>query len=875
MNFSQLLISGCLLLSCLGISPRTAQAQEQVTMGILQRPKAHFSGAVRTISADELQKAGSRSILTAIRNIDPGFVISENIGAGSDPNYLPAINLWGQMFLNEGGYDASQIQAHLPLFVLDGLEISLEQLDDMDVHRVERVTLLKNASATALYGVRASHGVVVITSKLPQRSGFHLTYKGGIHIETADLSSYDPMSAQEALQHDRAYGRYSGDNFAASPSYEAVAAAVANGLDTDWLNFPLRTGVGHRHHITAEGGGKALKYALSLNYNKTVGVMKDSDRERFGGTLLLDFTTEKFNLRNSFTISKVNRYHSPYGSFSEYTGLPSYLTPYDANGDLVEELWGDDNERWPVLYNPLFRTKLSEKNEGDYLLWQNNLSASWQLNPSLSLLARVGISKEKSVWERYISPQAPPYYHRYWRYFSDKPFTYDGDLVLSFSGLKNEYHQLLVEAGISAYKTKPKYREEVEIEGGFDDMIGGWPSDIDNCWRLGFFVAANYTYDRRYTVDFLIKWEKLSAFRASDDTHRPLGAVGIGWNLKNESFLVESAVISDFRLRASYGITGFQGFNSFQTQRMYGGSAVGFDVGEQKTYQGNVGVNLSFLNRYTLVADLYRKRTTNFPVSIFVPSPQLRPSYMGNIGDIRDVVHSGYEIGLNAELIKGEPSGWSWQAGARLNYSKNKMKKSKNRVVTRETDSSIGGIYVVPSKGIDPQTGKEVYVDKNGNETYEWNSADMVWVGSAYPPYRGNIHSALRCKGLTLTTYFGYYFGGVAYNETLVNSVAGSRYGKGILDRWNTSGGGEPSGGGNSTPRISSRFVEKDRFFNLQSLHLQYQFSTAWSREKLGMESLTLSGNAEDLFYHSSVKQERGTAYPFSRKFAISISATF
>ena len=799
MSFSKLLISGCLLLSCLGISPRTAQAQEQVTMGVLQRPKAHFSGALRTISADELQKAGSRSILTAIRNIDPSFVVAEDNNAGSDPNHLPVINMWGKFSL------LSEDSGFQPLYILDGMEMSLEQLYDMDVHRVERVTLLKDAVATALYGVRASNGVVVITSKHPQKKGFLMAYRGGVHVEAADRSSYDLMNAREALQYDREHGRYSGDNSVASPSYEAVAAAVANGLDTDWLKFPLRAGVGHRHHITAEGGGDAVIFALSLAYNKTAGVMKGSNRERFGGTLLLSYTTEKFDLRNSFTFSKVKRNHSPYGVLSEYMGLPPYLTPYDENGDIVRELWRNDNMTQPVLYNPLYKTALPGKNEGNYTFWQNNLSATWKLNSSLSLLTRLGISKEKNAWERYTFPlsdwNVPVQERGFYVESSDKPFTYDGDVVLSLSELKNEHHQWLVEAGVSAYRTKSEYREKATA-GFSPDGFTNYFGDDRTYWRLGLFAAANYTYDRRYTVDFLIKWEKFSSFVDSDSSE-PSGAVGLGWNLKNESFLLNNDVISAFCLRASYGVGAYSYL--FNKNRFNHNSRINDAI---KTRQSNIGMNLSFFNGITFTADLYQKRKKDFFVEFSLPLGDFSSHFKN------EYVNTGYELALNAVLIGKDRSNWQWQAGARLNHDKEKV------------------------------------------EGYTGNGSGGTLEGQFYPLYRGNLHSGLSYKGFMLTAYFGYYFGGEAIKNTLVGIMS---------EQW------DPLGYRTDGDPATARVVEKDRFFNLQSLHLQYQLPV----KDLGIKSLVLSGNAEDLFYCSSIDWKRGIHYPFSRKFSISIAATF
>lgn len=283
-----------------------ADAQEMdevVVTGIFTKAKESYTGAATTITKDDLKRAGNRNILTSIRNIDPSFNILDNPTMGSDPNSLPDITVRGNSSMTSNVRDLQSDSrntqnANLPLFIMDGFEISLERMMDLDDNQVESITLLKDASATAMYGTRGANGVVVITTKVPEHGRLQITYKGGIDLEAPDLTTYDLLNAKDKLQYEKEAGLYQAYGYTNSSNagsaakvleslYNSRLMAVQRGVNTYWLKYPVRTGVGHNHSLRLEGGREEIRYAIGLQYKNIAGAMKGSDRNTFNGNMFL------------------------------------------------------------------------------------------------------------------------------------------------------------------------------------------------------------------------------------------------------------------------------------------------------------------------------------------------------------------------------------------------------------------------------------------------------------------------------------------------------------------------------------------------------------------------------------------------------------
>ena len=253
------------------LDANTMELDDVVVTGVYERKKESFTGASATFKGDQLKKVGSMNIMQSLQTLDPSFKIMESTQFGSNPNTMPDIEIRGKTSVaglrEEYGTDPNQ-----PLFILDGFETTLETVMNLNMNRVASVTILKDAASTAIYGSKASNGVVVIETKAPARGRLQLSYKGDFGVEIADLSDYNLMNAREKLEFETLAGVYTdgnGDPFnqiRLDNLRNERLKSIESGTDTYWLSEPIRTGFTHKHNLYAEGGEEKIRYGIGLSY---------------------------------------------------------------------------------------------------------------------------------------------------------------------------------------------------------------------------------------------------------------------------------------------------------------------------------------------------------------------------------------------------------------------------------------------------------------------------------------------------------------------------------------------------------------------------------------------------------------------------------
>ena len=909
---------------------------EVVVTGIFKKAKESYTGAVTTVTKDEILAFRGQNLLQTLRSIDPSFNIVENNEFGSDPNRLPDITVRGSSSLttdlqelNEGVKN----DLNVPLIIMDGFEISLTKLMDYNDEEIESINILKDAAATAIYGSRGANGVIVIVSKQPEAGKLKVFAQVGMTFEIPDLTSYDLMKASDKLALEYAAGLY---NHTTNPSkdimlkeaYYKRLKAVNEGVETDWLSQPLHTGVGQNYNVRFEGGSQEFRWLASLGYKDIQGAMIGSDRKTFNGAVTLSYTYKNLIFRNQTTIGSNRSNESPYGSFSTYARQQPYNAPWDAEGKLNRYFDGWDAGE-SKLQNPLYDATLNNLNRSGYTEIINNFSIEWKMNDALTVRGKFGISHTDNTSDRYISPESSEFKNytgdevlRKGRYTlgTGKSTRYEGNLTLSYSKLFNDVHSLYagVDASISESES---YSYGFVAEGFTNDRpylgnalayaANGMPSASESTTRrVGLVGNVNYVYDNRYYADFSLRTDGSSQF-GSNKRFGTFWSAGIGWNLHQEKFLKGNDFLNVLRLRLSYGETGSQKFSAYQALPMfkyydndrygYWGGAYLMGLGNedlkwQVTSQYNAGLEFTILkNRIKGSLDLYTKTTTNLLSSMDLPLSTGFSSYMENIGKVKN---TGFEASLSGYLVRDTERDITLMVSGKLAYNKNEIVKLSDDLKRQtakmlEADADINtlyyegrsqnSIYAVRSLGIDPSSGKEIFLDKNGNPTYDWKPSDKVYMGVAEPTYKGNAGLSFSYKDLSLNLSFGYHWGGKQYNSTLLNKVEvttttikNSNVDNRVFsDRWLKDGDVVYFKGlSNEQTRMTSRFVMSDNVFSLQSASIQYRWTADYLKQ-MGIENVRFSVNASDLFYISSVKTERGTSYPYARNVGLNVSLLF
>lgn len=909
---------------------------EVVVTGIFKKAKESYTGAVTTVTKDEILAFRGQNLLQTLRSIDPAFNIVENNEFGSDPNRLPDITVRGSSSLttdlqelNEGVKN----DLNVPLIIMDGFEISLTKLMDYNDEEIESINILKDAAATAIYGSRGANGVIVIVSKQPEAGKLKVFAQVGMTFEIPDLTSYDLMKASDKLALEYAAGLY---NHTTNPSkdimlkeaYYKRLKAVNEGVETDWLSQPLHTGVGQNYNVRFEGGSQEFRWLASLGYKDIQGAMIGSDRKTFNGAVTLSYTYKNLIFRNQTTIGSNRSNESPYGSFSTYARQQPYNAPWDAEGKLNRYFDGWDAGE-SKLQNPLYDATLNNLNRSGYTEIINNFSIEWKMNDALTVRGKFGISHTDNTSDRYISPESSEFKDytgdevlRKGRYTlgTGKSTRYEGNLTLSYSKLFNDVHSLY--AGLDASISESEsYSYGFVAEGFTNDRpylgnalayaANGMPSASESTTRrVGLVGNVNYVYDNRYYADFSLRTDGSSQF-GSNKRFGTFWSAGIGWNLHQEKFLKGNDFLNVLRLRLSYGETGSQKFSAYQALPMfkyydndrygYWGGAYLMGLGNedlkwQVTSQYNAGLEFTILkNRIKGSMDVYTKTTNNLLSSMDLPLATGFSSYMENIGKVKN---TGFEASLSGYLVRDTERDITLMVSGKLAYNKNEivklsddLKRQTEKMLEADADintlyyegRSQNSIYAVRSLGIDPSSGKEIFLDKNGNPTYEWKPSDKVYMGVAEPTYKGNAGLSFSYKDLSLNLSFGYHWGSKQYNSTLLNKVEvttttikNSNVDNRVFsDRWLKDGDVVYFKGlSNEQTRMTSRFVMSDNVFSLQSASIQYRWTADYLKQ-MGIENVRFSVNASDLFYISSVKTERGTSYPYARNVGLNVSLLF
>ena len=923
------------------LEEKIAEMDEVVVTGIFQKSQASFTGSATTVTAKELQQFGNRNLLQSLHNIDPSINIIENNAFGSNPNRLPEVQIRGNSSIPNVDElkDQTRVDLNTPLIVLDGFETTLQKLIDINENEVETLTILKDASATAIYGSRGANGVIVITTKKPAMGQLRVSYKGDVNTEIPDLTGYDLLEAREKLELEKRVGLYSkpsnpDQDWRLQRYYSYLLDEVNSEVNTYWLSKPLQTSVGQRHALKVEGGDKSFRYSASLQWNDIRGVMKESYRKTFNGAIQLSYYWKNLKFSNNLMISAGKRQESPYGDFSEYAKMNPYWRTHDENGKILKRL-GNSGEsdyafRWSRLpVNPLYNATLNTYDRGNNTDITNNFMLEWKVLETLDLRGRFGITKNTDE-TRVFKPADHTDFADYseddmfrkgtYAYGISNSFSYEGSLNLAYH---QSFGKHLLVAGVDVNLREGRSRSSsFKAEGftneNFDDISSalqyeknGKPSGAESTVRsVGFTGNVNYTYDNRYFADLSGRMDGSSQF-GSNKRFAPFWAVGIGWNMHNESFLKEVSWVNMLKLRFSVGTSGSQHFNAYQAIQTYryflddkyyawnGSSLIAMgnpDLKWQQKRDYNIGLDVKLWdNRITIGGDFYIAKTNDLISTLTLPAANGFTTYIENIGSLKN---TGYELRLSAYVLRKDQMSWSVSlAGI---HNKNKIVEvsqalldAQNAIESEDLVNpnvqfrpgySSNTIWTVRSAGIDPGTGKEVFISRDGNRTYNWSASDIVATGVSDPKLEGNISSMFRYKGLSLNVSFGYRFGGQIYNSTLANKVEVSKTAIGwnvdarvFHDRWKNIGDQASFKGlDDFTPtNKTSRFVQDETTFRCQNMTLQYELKSQALNKLLGIDYCLFSASTSDLFYISTVKRERGTSYPFSRQFSLGVNVVF
>jgi TonB-linked SusC/RagA family outer membrane protein len=902
-----------------------------INTGIYQRKSESFTGSSATFTAKDLKTVGNVNVLQSLRTLDPSFVIRENNILGSNPNRLANVEVRGKTSVigltQEFGTDPNQ-----PLFILDGFEATLEMISDLSMDRVESITILKDASATAIYGSKAANGVIVVETRKPKPGKLRLSYSGNFSVDFADLTDYNLMNSAQKLEFEKLSGLYgaldANQNIideARFATYNSRYAEMKRGVNTDWMDETLRLGGTQRHTVFAEGGDTTIRYGAGFAIGNTTGVMKGSGRQTINGNLRLIYRVKNLLFTEYLNIDylKSNEELVPFSSFSRAN---PYYRQYNADGDpnrVLETYTMFSGGSPQYVFSPVFDRLQNNLNATSRIGFRNNFEVEWNILPELRARGRFSITKNAGDIQVFKSPQMSEFFllentrRGSYAQRSTKALDYDTDLSLTYGKLIADKHMINAVGGVRGSDN------EFSLNGyaaeGFADDIRRVPSfaygySLDQNKplysesikrALSSYFNFGYSYDNRYLLDATYRLDGSSVFGA-ENKFTNTWSVGLAWNISREHFF-DVDWISQFRLRSSIGNPGNQNFDAYIATKTYlynnsqsnpyGLSAIINSFGNpnlkwQKTLDRNLGLDFEALDRrLRITVEYFNKNTDPLLVYMSIPSSSGVSTLPSNLGK---QVTKGLTAVVNGTLIKRDD--FSWNVNANLRHQRSVYSNIGNSLSSLNAENRgssarryyDGGtptaLWAVPSAGIDPATGREIFIKKDGTQTFIYDYADEVKVGDQEPKMEGIVGTSVFYKNFSLNLNLRYRTGGQIFLQTLFDKVENisstaihfNQDARALTERWQKPGDLAKFKAISMTDQtlISSRFVVNEHTLSGESISMGYTGQPKWLR-KFGASSINTRLYMNEIFRISNVENERGLDYPFARSVSFSLGLTF
>lgn len=893
------------------------KAEEIIVTGFFKTKKTSYTGSAVTFTGEDLKAVAPTNVFQALSMLTPGLTITENNSVGSNPNALPEILVRGVTSFANNDQTVNQ-----PLIVRDGTIISIRDLYDMDINEIATITILKDASAAALYGARAANGVIIIERKKLTNGKMRVIYNFMGGMQFPDFNGYNLLNPQQKLEYEKLAGLYTSDNPQTQQSldslYNIKFMNINRGVNTDWMAQPSRIGYSMDHSIRLTGGSGNTRYELNARYGDVEGVMKGDFRKRYGLGFALEYNTSSgLTFTNRTTLSRVGIQYSPYGSFSKYTQMNPYDRIYDDFGQLRKTLSWDIN-------NPLYEASLGSFSKAMTQNLSNDFDLRWRMSGKFILTSHLNFTLNGGNTEMYQSPLSGVFKNitdlsqrGSLSMTNNNGLTYSGNVVLSYNTALPKQSLLTANLGGNFNHTNLKtaafsgigfYADALRSIGFASSYpVGGAPGGYQDLNAdVASFLNVNYIYNNRYYFDGVYQISGSSKFGANN-RYSQFWSAGIGWNLQNEEFL-KNDWLDLLKLRLSTGYTGKVSFASYQALTTYrynialnylnGIGAVPITIGNpdlrwERTMNYNAGIDFSALGRrINLSADIYLRRTNGLVIDKTFPPSTGTTIGKANLGEIEN---RGIELKLDGYVIKNKNV--SWQIGANITHNANKILKISNalKAINDQNNKqdtlaplpqfqegqSTTALKVVRSAGIDPATGQEIYIKLNGDRTFVYDPADKVVVGDLQPKILGTLYSVVTYKQFTLGAYFNFVYDQYIYNTTLSMKVEGSDPHYNADERVFDSRWKQPGDialfrniADQSLPYQTSRFAQRENTLSLSRLNLSYQIGQNFL-DRFGINKASIGASMNDVLRFSTIQMERGTDYLFSRGFDINFNVIF
>ncbi len=893
--------------------------EEVVAIGYGKMTRKDVTSSITTIDSKDMNSGVYSDPAQLLQGKVPGLTITQT----SDPNGSSSITLRGASTLRTGA-------AQEPYYVIDGVpgvSLSLVSPDD-----IESMDVLRDASATAIYGSKAANGVIIVTTKKGSEEGkTSVNYSTYLAFDNV-LKNLDMMSADQL----RAYASANG-----------ITLPNDEGYNTDWQKEVQRTGVSHNHNVSINGGNESTSYNASINYMKKQGVIKQTDMDRLVARSFLqtktlnDRLTLAFNINGSITnnntvsmssqgesVLDAMNYYSPLVPvknddgewYSDYSISQNYNPLSMVNEDEYDteskRLQGTAKASLELLDGLVYNLSLSYQNE-QYIYSNYNSSESQIYSSQNGQASRTSVENKKTVFETYLN--------------YDKTF--------------NNVHKLGLMAGYSWEQSDNNDGFGLTVYNFYNDDLSyynlGYANSMDisginsgytlsTLRMISFYGRLNYSFNSKYLFQATLRRDGSSAF-GKNNRWATFPSVSGSWRLSEEDFIKNMNVFDDLKFRVGYGVSGNSlGFDAFTAIQTYGASGwftytdengstsdyrtlaatsnANPDLKWERTSMFNVGVDFGFLkNRVTGILEYYNKRTDDLIYSYAVSTN--RYPYGSMLANVGEISNKGIEFSLN--IIPVQNKTLRWETSINLSHNKNEVVSLSNETYSVDyinagnpniggfstanvqrimEGEAIGTFYMWEWAGYNDNGVSQFYVhdqetgERTGELTTDPQDTDRTKVGCAQPELTYGWNNTLSYKKWTLTAFLQGVLGGDVLNSTraqynYVSLVAG---GKNVLSEVAS----KQKFTDVNAQAPSDRYLEKGNYLRLSTLSLKYNFGNIGEY----INGLSVYATCNNLMTISGYKgldpevslggltpgiDSRETYYPRTRTFMLGLNINF
>lgn len=841
---------------------------EVVVVGYGTMRKSDLTGSVSSITSDNFKLGTDLTPQQLMQGAFSGVNISQNSGKPGGSNTIRV----------RGG--TSITASNDPLYVIDGVPIStsagvnqsnistattdffdqepINPLSNINPNDIESINILKDASATAIYGSRGANGVIMITTKKGKAGIRQLDYSFNLGISTV-ANKLDVLTGDEYRQTVTDLGLTLDDK----------------GMNTDWQDVIFRTAISQNHYVSFMSGSENTSYRASAGYSNQNGIMEGSGMKSANARVNINHKAlnDKLKLNLNLSYGETNSDQAPVSNtvgsemgssmlYEAYVFNPTYPI-YNEEGDYYDVP--------PYRVNPASFAKelLDERGTSQFL---GNLTADWNFYKPFTLQVNVGYNKNTISRNSYISKSNLLGNSNNGYVTVQKLSDYSKllETILKYNQSFGKHH---IDAMIG-YSWQYFYGEGQTTKAyGFLSDNFKWyslaaaqtvesiSSYAESNTLISMYGRVNYNYADKYLLTATVRRDGSSRF-GSGNKWGVFPSVAASWRISQEDFF-QNDVMSDLKLRVSFGITGSQEIGNYNSLSTLGASTNGYLIGGEKvtivlpqqytnpdlkweqTAQTDVGIDFGFFNgRIRGSIDYYYKKTTDLLLSVAVPSPSLITTQIANVGT---VTNQGIELDLAFDLMRRK--NFSWEANLNLSHNKNEVVSLSNDKWTGDNmqvapcqGQGLSGTYaqlIMPGQPIGTFYGKRFIGIVDGVEQFA-NDGEPEVIGCAQPDLTFGLGTNLQYKNWTFSLNFRGSIGNDVYNCTANNLAYLSNLpGRNVLKEAVTSGVGR-----DQTKVFSSRFIEDGSFVRLDNISLGYNFSLP----KLLVTNARVFVSAQNLF---------------------------